>query len=449
MEMEQSAYDRQVPFAPYGQLPASQTNGVIPAPSVTFRSPDQLSQLRGRKCFRPCTPIATVLAIVFIYAITREIGVLLFCLSVIPVIAILFLLYHKRAHEMSVELLLEMFWTGALLSCLAAVILEGTGTGYETTSQALKDCHISLVPEAQTPKNGTLTPTAAPPDSDSGGGGGHPPSLYCDLKFFVYILIVVGASEELCKFVIAMSRVRLRVDALPYTCACWWRVVDTPYALALVGATAAAGFACIENIEYNVFSTLSAFNPTGPNLLGALLQTLLRAVLAIPFHVSATGYASCRLAKFLFAQPTNALSSTAPLRPSNTEMNGLVSGGAGGGGAGGRRDRQHHVHYETLAGKGPSLLDYASFLWLPILMHGTYDSCLMLMTLYAMNSANGVALTLLLTAMGAFLVMVVMFIWEWWSLRKLPFYEQRGGAEGGMMIEVTSGPVVTEVVTRE
>ncbi|CEM04464.1 unnamed protein product [Vitrella brassicaformis CCMP3155] len=158
-------------------------------------------------------------------------------------------------------------------------------------------------------------------------------------------MLLVGLTEEVCKLAIARYRVRLDEVAVPRVCASWWtvvdapRVVDAPYSLALVGVSAAAGFASIENIQYIVFK------PKG--LQAALLLCLHRAVMCVPGHIAATGYASCRLAKFVFSSP----------------------------------DR---------VPKSPSLTDYASFLWLPVVVHTIFNT-------------------------------------EWRSLAKLPFYNKRGG----------------------
>lgn len=168
-------------------------------------------------------------------------GFVLFVESVLPVGVLLFILYDNDAHTMPLALLLEMFWTGACCSFVAGYILETIGMRLEAKSGVLKGCHIED-PAPALHNETSLQPTGNATFVQPTGPSAQYPSLFCDYKFILFIVVVVAMSEELCKFAIAMSRVRLETAALPHMCVRWWRVVETPYELALVGVAAAAGY---------------------------------------------------------------------------------------------------------------------------------------------------------------------------------------------------------------
>mmetsp|Transcript_40448 Transcript_40448/g.115288 ORF Transcript_40448/g.115288 Transcript_40448/m.115288 type:complete len:134 (-) Transcript_40448:521-922(-) len=119
-------------------------------------------------------------------------------------------------------------------------------------------------------------------------------------------------------------------------------------------------------------------------MASALFVALSRSLLFVPGHIASTGYASCRLARFVFSSPDG-------------------------------------------VPKSPSLIDYASFLWLPVVQHTIFRTSLTLALLYTTDSlALWLTATLSMPTLCV-LVMAILFVREWRSLAKLPFYNKRGG----------------------
>jgi len=258
----------------------------------------------------------------------------------------------NKDRDISIELIVEMFWTGAVLGIVVAVGLEAFGQ-YKAPLE----------------------------------GAPHLPVAVRCLRVCLIIVISVGFSEELAKL-LPVALLKTNEEVVPFTCVRFFRLVESPYGIALAGCASAAGFATIENINY-VFH-LTSFE-------ASVQVALARALTSVPLHVACTCFASARIAKFSF--------------PPEMTPNPLLT---------------------PSVSSRPSVWQYLRILSVPAVLHGLFDTSLILTAVFSkhvdkndMWSSHsqlvGVAYTCLIgLPILLYIAALTLAIREWKSLASLP-----------------------------
>ena len=187
-------------------------------------------------------------------------GLLLAILGVLPGVLLMIALREPVMKALSSDLYLEMFWTGCFVSVFVAIVLE---VMFHGVTLPLWICGL-----------------------DSEG------TSQCSVVLAVTIVVAVGAVEEFAKL-LAVGRLATREKRVPLTWPVVWRFVDTEAGMMLCGVAAGSGFATLENLRYIRSSAVDSFD-------SGLATSLLRACVAVPFHVVLTGFASGICAEGLF-----------------------------------------------------------------------------------------------------------------------------------------------------
>eukprot|EP01056_Protomagalhaensia_sp_Gyna25_P001228 Protomagalhaensia_sp_Gyna_25__1227@NODE_1610_length_1691_cov_7_877724_g1316_i0_p1_GENE_NODE_1610_length_1691_cov_7_877724_g1316_i0NODE_1610_length_1691_cov_7_877724_g1316_i0_p1_ORF_typecomplete_len374_score43_06PrsWprotease/PF13367_6/4_9e27DUF3341/PF11821_8/0_14MASE5/PF17178_4/0_058MASE5/PF17178_4/1_1e03_NODE_1610_length_1691_cov_7_877724_g1316_i05231644 len=264
-------------------------------------------------------------------------GPFLLYLAILPICLVLCLLRYKHEKDISVPLMCEMIVCGGILGIGVAIILEWTG---QRITMPIWKCQKSPIFTWQ-----------------------------CDAIFSIVVTICVGLSEEFAKF-FPLCRLRRRIQYMPYvSTGVWYRLVETPYGLALAGCASAAGFAGIENAKYIL--------TTGrKDIQHGIHTSLFRAILAIPFHVACTGWLAGRLSREWFFRVGDEITERqAPTRSLFEQLREWC-----GGEPPLLDDEYHAVGNPHMLYKGVSLWRYLKLMMVPVLLHGIYDTGLFLAT---------------------------------------------------------------------
>lgn len=96
------------------------------------------------------------------------------------------------------------------------------------------------------------------------------------------------------------------------------------------------------------------------------LCVLFRAVLAIPFHLACTTYATCQLSRLLFSTVENSQTSSMNQPNNPPELVFLTRGSI-------TESPNSHHHIHPLHFKHVSFMEYLKCLSLPSILHGLYD----------------------------------------------------------------------------
>eukprot|EP00923_Selenidium_pygospionis_P003800 GHVN01006069.1.p1 GENE.GHVN01006069.1~~GHVN01006069.1.p1 ORF type:complete len:211 (+),score=29.14 GHVN01006069.1:204-836(+) len=160
-------------------------------------------------------------AIYGVLGLSTRASVGLITAAMIPGCFIIFLLWILFRYEVTLSLLLEMFWSGAMISTVIAVALEIVG---RAGSHDVWECEANEAVHAS-----------------------H--SIRCSSLFIIALTCVVGFSEEFAK-IVPLSRIKVAEMQVPYGGWCWWRLVTSPIAFVSSGAAAGTGFAFAENLAY-------------------------------------------------------------------------------------------------------------------------------------------------------------------------------------------------------
>eukprot|EP01071_Lankesteria_metandrocarpae_P007812 Lankesteria_metandrocarpae@DN478_c0_g1_i1.p1 len=233
----------------------STTNPILDeefAALMSYRSQSQLRLMRGSDKVIWPTTVALILIFCYAYHTRGLAGLLLLPISLLPSFVYLLALRRNHAREISVPLLFEMFWAGAILSMLSALTLEAVA-----------------IERAGMPTDDAV-----------------PWSAIRYLRTVIIAIVCIGFAEEISK-IMPMALVKTRERDIPYTCTLFFRYVDSPYAYVISGAACAAGFAAVENVSY-VFK--------GDALEVSLVTSVVRAMLSVPFHIACTTFVAARYA---------------------------------------------------------------------------------------------------------------------------------------------------------
>eukprot|EP01053_Blabericola_migrator_P012388 Blabericola_migrator_1__12387@NODE_778_length_6562_cov_75_694072_g553_i0_p3_GENE_NODE_778_length_6562_cov_75_694072_g553_i0NODE_778_length_6562_cov_75_694072_g553_i0_p3_ORF_typecomplete_len391_score33_43PrsWprotease/PF13367_6/7_8e03PrsWprotease/PF13367_6/2_2e27DUF3397/PF11877_8/0_039DUF3397/PF11877_8/6_2e03DUF3397/PF11877_8/7_1e03_NODE_778_length_6562_cov_75_694072_g553_i035154687 len=340
----------------------------------------------------------TLIAIITVAYLVSDglVGPFLLYLAILPVVIVLCILRYGHEKDISVALMCEMVASGAVVAIGIATVLEGSA---QSVTRPIWQCQKSIFFTWQ-----------------------------CDVLFGIAVTICVGLVEEFAKF-FPVSRLRRRLRYVPYTCDTWWyRLVETPYGLAMGGCASAAGFACVENIKYIIVTGRK-------DIEHGITTSFFRAFLAIPFHIACTGWAASRLSREWYFRPTHDTVTTADR--SHPEIStwdwlrqyiwshDLSSEEAP------MNDDYHAVANPDMVYRGVSIWRYLKLLCVPVSCHGLYDTGLFLGTQFITASqvqdklgeldASAMYQTLasisIIVSLTAYLSMITIFCREYfWNL---------------------------------
>ncbi|EEA08544.1 uncharacterized protein CMU_003830 [Cryptosporidium muris RN66] len=224
--------------------------------------------------------ILVVTAILIYYKGINGIFLMLFGIS--PAILIIYMLIHNHSC-LSINILLDMFFTGATLSITLTIIIESI------LLLIFRKFHGTCLVDNIKQISNKLTENTL--NNISGISSYIYNLIWCMSKIIIFYVMTVGIVEEIFKL-IPTKRIKVNISDINSLNSYWWRYIRSPRAYVIANIASASGFATVENIAY-LFTAADRFDLLLPIALA-------RGILSIPFHIFATGYASILLAKYIY-----------------------------------------------------------------------------------------------------------------------------------------------------